>query len=543
MNTKRLSVLLAVVMLLSVVSVFASAEDSTGEALAWTTGDGYGAVVENKDGTATFTGDETLNSDNSHCGPYTKDGATAIADGDITDELDVMIDPISMEAGEKFALTVSINDAADAYKAELLVLFSATGSDSVNISIGMAPDFSASLTEAGVYTLKYRYYDNEGKLFAEFAVEKDGEAVAKAEAIDMKVNTADCGKRGYIWFSDISVDGGLRVGTPAVQDAPVLLPGDWVTGDGYGSAEKKSENLVILTGDPELNSDNSHCGPYIKNDGLIEDGTLVDELYIYLDPAELAQAEKFILTSGLNNKSDAYADEFAVMFQKDGEAIKVSAGVAPGFAGSLTEAGMYTLRYTFSLANDAVLGCFSVLKGDEEVASTGNVVMPTAAPDDTKGRRYLWFCDISVADGLAVYSDPNADYTAVDAAIAKAEALNPEDYADFSAVTAAVEAVVRGKDASEQDAVDAMAKAIEDAIAALKPAETPSAGDESSDAVSSGDESSEEPSSGVSSDASSAGDEPSDTPSTGDTASELLWGGLLLAAMAGGVLICRRAKQ
>ena len=343
-------------MLLSVVSVFASAEDSTGEALAWTTGDGYGAVVENKDGTATFTGDETLNSDNSHCGPYTKDGATAIADGDITDELDVMIDPISMEAGEKFALTVSINDAADAYKAELLVLFSATGSDSVNISIGMAPDFSASLTEAGVYTLKYRYYDNEGKLFAEFAVEKDGEAVAKAEAIDMKVNTADCGKRGYIWFSDISVDGGLRVGTPAVQDAPVLLPGDWVTGDGYGSAEKKSENLVILTGDPELNSDNSHCGPYIKNDGLIEDGTLVDELYIYLDPAELAQAEKFILTSGLNNKSDAYADEFAVMFQKDGEAIKVSAGVAPGFAGSLTEAGMYTLRYTFSLANDAVLG-------------------------------------------------------------------------------------------------------------------------------------------------------------------------------------------
>lgn len=88
---------------------------------------------ENKDGTATFTGDETLNSDNSHCGPYTKDGATAIADGDITDELDVMIDPISMEAGEKFALTVSINDAADAYKAELLVLFSATGSDSVNI--------------------------------------------------------------------------------------------------------------------------------------------------------------------------------------------------------------------------------------------------------------------------------------------------------------------------------------------------------------------------------------------------------------------------
>ena len=80
---------------------------------------------------------------------------------------------------------------------------------------------------------------------------------------------------------------------------------------------------------------------------------------------------------------------------------------------------MYTPCATPSLANDAVLGCFTVLKGDEEVASTGNVVMPTATPDNTKGRRYLWFCDISVDGGLAVYSDPNADYTAVDAAIAK----------------------------------------------------------------------------------------------------------------------------
>ena len=527
MKMKRLSVLLAVVMLLGSLSVFALAENDDAEALTWTTGNGYGSVVENKDGTATFTGDAELNSDNSHCGPYTKDGATAIADGDITDELDIMIDPLSMEAGEKFALSVSINDAAGAYKTELVVNFFATGSKSVAVAIGMAPEFKASLTEAGVYTLKYRYYDNEGKLFAEFAVEKDGEVVAKAEAIDMKVNTADCGKRGYIWFCDISVDGGLRVGTPAVQDAPVLLPGDWVTEGGYGSAEKKSENLVILKGEAELNSDNSHCGPVIKNPGLLEDGTLVDELYVYLDPAELEHAEKFVLTAGLNNTSDAYVDEFAVMFQKSGEVINVTAGVAPGFTGALTEAGMYTLRYTFPLANDAVLGCFTVLKGDEEVASTWNVVMPTATPDNTKGRRYLWFCDISVDGGLAVYSDPNADYTAVDAAIAKAEALKAEDYEDFSAVTAAIKAVVRGKDASEQAAVDAMAKAIEDAIAALKPVSTVS-GDESSDAVS---------------DTSSAGDEPSDTPSTGDAANVLLWGGLLVLAMLGGVLVCRRAKQ
>ena len=60
-----------------------------------------------------------------------------------------------------------------------------------------------------------------------------------------------------------------------------------------------------------------------------------------------------------------------------------------------------------------------------------------------------------------------ADYTAVDAAIAKANALNENDYIDFSAVKAALEAVVRGKNITEQSEVDAMAKAIEEAIAAL----------------------------------------------------------------------------
>ena len=61
-----------------------------------------------------------------------------------------------------------------------------------------------------------------------------------------------------------------------------------------------------------------------------------------------------------------------------------------------------------------------------------------------------------------------ADYTKVDAAIAKANALNKDDYKDFSGVEAAVNAVARDKNITEQSEVDAMAKAIEDAIAALQ---------------------------------------------------------------------------
>ena len=83
---------------------------------------------------------------------------------------------------------------------------------------------------------------------------------------------------------------------------------------------------------------------------------------------------------------------------------------------------------------------------------------------------------------LTINADPyqapepeaDADYTAVDAALARV----PEDLTVYTeesaaAVTTAVNAVVRDKKASEQAAVDAMAKAIEDAVAALvlKPVE------------------------------------------------------------------------
>ena len=61
-----------------------------------------------------------------------------------------------------------------------------------------------------------------------------------------------------------------------------------------------------------------------------------------------------------------------------------------------------------------------------------------------------------------------ADYTAVNAAIEKANALNESDYRNFDTVKTAVEAVVRGKNITQQSDVDAMAKAIEDAINGLE---------------------------------------------------------------------------
>ena len=80
----------------------------------------------------------------------------------------------------------------------------------------------------------------------------------------------------------------------------------------------------------------------------------------------------------------------------------------------------------------------------------------------------------AIRDALAHLTRKGADYTAVDAAITKANALNKDDYTNFAAVQAAIDAVDRTKDITKQSEVDAMAAAIQSALAALekKPAPT-----------------------------------------------------------------------
>ena len=73
----------------------------------------------------------------------------------------------------------------------------------------------------------------------------------------------------------------------------------------------------------------------------------------------------------------------------------------------------------------------------------------------------------AIEDAIAALQYKGADYTKVDEALAKANTLNKNSYQDFSAVEKAIADVVRDKNITEQSQVDAMAKAIEDAIAAL----------------------------------------------------------------------------
>ena len=94
----------------------------------------------------------------------------------------------------------------------------------------------------------------------------------------------------------------------------------------------------------------------------------------------------------------------------------------------------------------------------------------TAGTQTDKSIGYILTAQDNLEQALAGLENifRSADYSRVDAAIKKANALKPTDYKDFSGVEAAIEAVVRGLASTEQARVDAMAAAIEQAIARLE---------------------------------------------------------------------------
>ena len=125
---------------------------------------------------------------------------------------------------------------------------------------------------------------------------------------------------------------------------------------------------------------------------------------------------------------------------------------------------------------DAAIAKANALKKDDYKDFSG---VETAVNAVTRGKNITEQTEVdamakAIEDAIAALQYKDADYTKVDAAIAKANALKKDDYKDFSGVETAVKAVVRGKNITEQSEVDKMAKAIEDAIAALekKPAST-----------------------------------------------------------------------
>ena len=155
--------------------------------------------------------------------------------------------------------------------------------------------------------------------------------------------------------------------------------------------------------------------------------------------------------------------------------------------------------------------------------------------------------DINDAVAALVYK--SADYTELDKAEKAAKALNKDDYEDFSEVEKALAAIDRTKNITEQADVDAMAKAINDAVANLvkkAPAssqpDSVSSSDASSDTSSSASDSSSSDSKATDSKSDSSSKAASNASNT-NPSTGVAGGAFALALLSGAAVVMAKKKK
>ena len=281
---------------------------------------------------------------------------------------------------------------------------------------------------AGVTLDEETYPDNKGNYFAVTKLVVDWDA--GTAGADPTFDQSSCGT-AVSNFTSADVLAGLRTNAGAGVE--------WVAGIGHPTF---------------VWDDNNIPADYTKVDAAIaKANTLNKDNYKDFSAVEAAvnavvRDKNITEQSKVDAMAKAIEDAIAALQYKDADYTKVDAAIAK--ANALNKDN----HRDFSAVEAAVN---AVVRGKNITEQTEVDAMAKA-----------------IEDAIAALQYKDADYTRVDAAIAKANALNKNDYKDFSGVETAVKAVVRGKNITEQSEVDKMAKTVEDAIAALekKPAST-----------------------------------------------------------------------
>ena len=225
------------------------------------------------------------------------------------------------------------------------------------------------------------------------------------------------------------------------------------------------KNCIVTTTDMGVDKDGNTCWVAYAFDGTVENCCWPNDAKAY-DPSPLAHV------GGQSNEEQGTAiSDFTSADVLDGLKTNASAGVewvaGIGHPTFVWDDNNISADYT---AVDAAITSAKAL--DSSLYKNYSAVEDSInAVDRAKSKAQQTEVDAmakAIEDAIAALQYKGADYTKVDEAIVKVNALNKDNYKDFSAVEAAVNAVVRGKSFTEQSEVDAMAKAIEDAIAALQ---------------------------------------------------------------------------
>ncbi len=327
-----------------------------------------------------------------------------------------------------------------------------------------------------------------------------------------------------------------------VMDATLNIDTSEVADGGWNDGLYANGSVEIYGGDVNINAGRAgilvvgigapepKTGLIIK-DGLISGGdiTLGGDIGIFLNDCEKCEIK------GGTFHTDECEKPFAV--HRDSSAVFEYAKADYTELDKAEEAAK-------ALNKDNYVDFTAVEKALEAIDRTKNLTQQSDVDKMAK--------DINDAVEALVYK--SADYTELDKAEKAAKALNKDDYEDFSEVEKALAAIDRTKNITEQADVDAMVKAINDAVASLvkkAPAssqpDSVSSSDASSDTSSSASDSSASDSS--SSDSSSS-DSKSDSsskaasnasntnPSTG-----VAGGAFALALLSGAAVVLAKKKK
>ena len=180
---------------------------------------------------------------------------------------------------------------------------------------------------------------------------------------------------------------------------------------------------------------------------------------------------------GADTKVSASSAQDSAVFTRNGSitlnageiAAKSAKGFAPFVARDSDGDGTGTSASSIIIGENFVDGGNIVATTVWKEASDGTYYADTMlVPADTQLTEDGLLPEDYVPEESEIVVEKLADYSAVDAAVAKAQSLFKGDYVNFDIVERALAAVEYGLGASHQAEVDAMAKAITDAIAELQ---------------------------------------------------------------------------
>lgn len=232
-------------------------------------------------------------------------------------------------------------------------------------------------------------------------------------------------------------------------------------------------NCMVTTTDMGVDKDGNTCWVAYALSGTVENCYWPNDEKAY-DPSPLAYV------GGQSNEEQGTA-------VSDFSSADVLAGLQANQSAAAWVAGINHPTFSwdsrnipadYTAVNDAIASAEAI--DGSLYANYGDVEAAINNVDRSKSKMQQADVDAmaqAIENAITALQYKDADYTKVDEAIAKANALNRDAYTNFTAVEAAINAVVRDKNITEQNEVDAMAKAIEDAMAALveKPTAVPTA--------------------------------------------------------------------